>query len=86
MLDDQAQAWNRGDLEGYMAGYLHSPELTFASGREQKTSPESYGTCSHLCASVAHESARSTPRVRWRIDGVAAALVDPPGDALHGDG
>jgi ketosteroid isomerase-like protein len=28
----QSAAWNRGDLDGYMAGYAHSPELVFTSG------------------------------------------------------
>jgi uncharacterized protein (TIGR02246 family) len=33
VLDAQVQAWNRGDLEGYMAaGYWKSPELTFIGG------------------------------------------------------
>jgi beta-aspartyl-peptidase (threonine type) len=32
VLDAQVAAWNRGDLEGYMAGYWKSPELTFFSG------------------------------------------------------
>jgi len=32
VLADQADAWNRGDLDGFMAGYLNSPELTFRSG------------------------------------------------------
>src|SRR5262245_42877155 len=32
VLDDQVAAWNRKDLEGYMAGYWRSPELTFYSG------------------------------------------------------
>lgn len=32
VLNEQVEAWNRGDLEGYMAGYWMSPELTFASG------------------------------------------------------
>jgi beta-aspartyl-peptidase (threonine type) len=32
LLADQQAAWNRGDLEGYMAGYWRSPELTFFSG------------------------------------------------------
>jgi hypothetical protein len=30
-LDAQVAAWNRGNLEGFMAGYWHSPELTFFS-------------------------------------------------------
>jgi ketosteroid isomerase-like protein len=32
LLDAQVAAWNRGDLEGYMAGYWNSQELTFSSG------------------------------------------------------
>ena len=37
VIDGQQQAWNRGDLESFMAGYWNSPELTFFSGaRESK--------------------------------------------------
>jgi ketosteroid isomerase-like protein len=32
MLDGQAAAWNRGDLEAFMASYWRSPELRSASG------------------------------------------------------
>jgi ketosteroid isomerase-like protein len=32
VLDDQVAAWNRHDLEGFMAGSWKSPELTFFSG------------------------------------------------------
>lgn len=32
VLSTQAEAWNRGDLAGYMAGYLHDPSLVFTSG------------------------------------------------------
>lgn len=28
-LDAAAQAWNRGDIDGYMAHHVNSPELTF---------------------------------------------------------
>jgi ketosteroid isomerase-like protein len=31
VMDDQAIAWNRGDLEGFMLGYWKSPELKFVS-------------------------------------------------------
>jgi beta-aspartyl-peptidase (threonine type) len=34
LLDGQTAAWNRGDLEGFMAGYWRSPELTLSSGKE----------------------------------------------------
>jgi beta-aspartyl-peptidase (threonine type) len=36
VLQDQDSAWNNGDLEGFMAGYLHSPRLAFLSGNEIK--------------------------------------------------
>ena len=28
----QRDAWNRGDLAGFMAGYAHAPDLVFTSG------------------------------------------------------
>lgn len=31
VLAAQQDAWNRGDLEGYMAGYEHSADLVFTS-------------------------------------------------------
>jgi beta-aspartyl-peptidase (threonine type) len=36
VLLDQQGAWNRGDLEGFMAGYWHSPDLTFFAGGTEK--------------------------------------------------
>ena len=32
VLEAQQAAWNRGDLAGYMAGYLHNDALIFTSG------------------------------------------------------
>jgi len=32
LLSTQVEAWNRGDLEGFMDGYWRSPDLTFFSG------------------------------------------------------
>jgi len=37
VLRGQVEAWNRHDLEGFMAGYRKSPDLVFFSGA-QKTS------------------------------------------------
>jgi ketosteroid isomerase-like protein len=34
VLDAQVAAWNRGDLDGFMGGYWHSPDLTFFSGKD----------------------------------------------------
>jgi uncharacterized protein (TIGR02246 family) len=35
VIEDQQAAWNRQDLEGFMAGYWNSPELTFFSGAHE---------------------------------------------------
>jgi ketosteroid isomerase-like protein len=35
MIEDQQAAWNRHDLEAFMAGYWNSPELTFFSGAHE---------------------------------------------------
>jgi ketosteroid isomerase-like protein len=34
LLDYQVAAWNEGDLEGFMSGYLRGDELRFVSGTE----------------------------------------------------
>jgi uncharacterized protein (TIGR02246 family) len=36
VLRTQQQAWNRHDLEGFMAGYWNSPDLTFFSGAKEQ--------------------------------------------------
>src|SRR3954469_21419321 len=35
LLEEQVVAWNRADLEGYMAGYWKSPDLTFFSNANE---------------------------------------------------
>lgn len=35
VLNAQTEAWNKGDLEGYMAGYWKSSDLTFFSGASE---------------------------------------------------
>jgi ketosteroid isomerase-like protein len=35
VIEDQQASWNRQDLEGFMAGYWNSPELTFFSGAHE---------------------------------------------------
>jgi ketosteroid isomerase-like protein len=32
VMDEQALAWNNGDIGGFMKGYWNSPEMTFVSG------------------------------------------------------
>jgi beta-aspartyl-peptidase (threonine type) len=34
VLDRQAAAWNKGDLDGFLDGYWKSPDLTFFSGKK----------------------------------------------------
>jgi uncharacterized protein (TIGR02246 family) len=34
VLDRQLLAWNRGDLEGFMDGYWHSPDLVYLSNKK----------------------------------------------------
>jgi beta-aspartyl-peptidase (threonine type) len=34
VMDDQAVAWNKGDIDGFMKGYWQSEKLTFVSGAE----------------------------------------------------
>jgi beta-aspartyl-peptidase (threonine type) len=36
VLHTQQEAWNRHDLEGFMAGYWNSPELTFFSAGKER--------------------------------------------------
>jgi ketosteroid isomerase-like protein len=36
VLHLQQDAWNRHDLDGFMAGYCNSPELTFFSGAKER--------------------------------------------------
>jgi hypothetical protein len=35
VLQSQVEAWNRGDLDGFMAGYWNSPALTYFSGARE---------------------------------------------------
>jgi ketosteroid isomerase-like protein len=37
VLDDQVNAWNKGDLRGFMKGYWESEQLTFFSGNMRAT-------------------------------------------------
>lgn len=37
ILTEQAAAWNRGDIDGFMAHYWRSPKLTFSAGGTTET-------------------------------------------------
>jgi len=34
VMDDQSTSWNKGDIDGFMAGYWKSEKLTFISGTD----------------------------------------------------
>ncbi len=36
VLDDQVEAWNQGDLDGFMVGYWQDEKLTFFSGADAR--------------------------------------------------
>src|SRR2546423_9141207 len=46
VMDRQVAAWNRGDIDGYMEGYVRSDKLEFVSGgkitRGSQTRPDRY--------------------------------------------
>lgn len=35
ILNMQKDAWNKGDLDQFMSGYLHSPDISFTSGGKE---------------------------------------------------
>jgi ketosteroid isomerase-like protein len=43
VLHRQQEAWNRRDLETFMAGYWNSPDLTFFSGAQKTSGWQSTG-------------------------------------------
>lgn len=69
VLADQAAAWNRGDLDGYMAGYLRSPDLVFTSGSKVRTGydetiasyKQKYGTDQSSMGTLAFDVMRVDP-------------------------
>lgn len=59
----QAEAWNRGDLEGFMAGYWNSPDLVFFSN----------GT-----ATRGWQATLDRYRARYQADGAQMGTLDFP--------
>jgi ketosteroid isomerase-like protein len=63
VLTAQIDAWNRGDLEGYMAGYWKSPELVFFSnGTETR----------------GWQATLDRYRTRYQADGTQMGVLDFP--------
>ena len=68
VLDRQTEAWNRGDLEGYMQGYWKSPALTFYSG----------GTIT-----AGWEATLARYRKRYQAEGKEMGRLDFPGETIE---
>ena len=59
VLESQQAAWNRHDLEGFMAGYWNSPDLTFFSGAKMNSGWQStLGHYRQTYQSEGHEMGR----------------------------
>jgi beta-aspartyl-peptidase (threonine type) len=81
VMDAQVQAWNKKDLDGYMAGYWKSPKLSFFGGKEiargwqetldryrKKYGTENMGTLSFEELSIEPlGDAAALARGRWKL-------------------
>jgi beta-aspartyl-peptidase (threonine type) len=93
VLRTQQDAWNRHDLEGFMAGYWNSPDLTFfSSGKEQHGWQATLDRYRASYASPGHEMGKlefSGLRVEMLGDDAAFVrgtwqLTMPDGETPHG--
>ena len=77
VIEDQQAAWNRQDLEGFMAGYWNSPELTFFSGaREAKGWEAALDRYKKTYQSAGHEMGKlEFSNLRIEMLGPVAAFV-----------
>ena len=77
VLRTQQEAWNRHDLDGFMAGYWNSPELTFFSGvKENHGWQATIDRYRATYASPGHEMGRlEFSGLRIEMLGAEAALV-----------
>lgn len=83
VLFAQRDAWNRGDLDAFMAGYAHSPDLVFTSGGQIRrgwdetaakyrarygTDTSTMGTLSFEVISIQHLGADGAIMLgRWKL-------------------
>lgn len=93
VLRAQQEAWNRHDLDGFMAGYWNSPELTFFSGANEKAGwQETMDRYRARYQSPGHEMGRlEFSELRIEMLGADAAFVRgawhltmPDGKTPHG--
>lgn len=77
VIESQVEAWNRGDLDAFMTGYWHSPDLTFYSGATRTTGYEGTLTRYRKQYQVeGHEMGKlSFPELKVTLLGSDAAFV-----------
>ena len=76
VLRAQEAAWNRHDLEGFMAGYWKSPELTFFSAQESSGWQDTLNHYRAAYASPGHEMGKlEFSRLRIEVLAPSAAFV-----------
>jgi beta-aspartyl-peptidase (threonine type) len=88
VLRTQQEAWNRHDLEGFMAGYWNSQDLTFFSGAKQTSGWQAtLDRYKATYASPGHEMGKlefSAPRIEML--GADAAFVRGSWQLILSDG
>ena len=70
VMQNQAAAWNRGDIDGFMAGYWRSEKLTFVSGTDVTRGWQP--TLDHVWWSVPRRARSWLRRRKRRRLGIAA--------------
>jgi ketosteroid isomerase-like protein len=76
VLAAQQAAWNRGDLDGYMAGYIKSGELVFTSGSKVRRGwQETYDTYKSKYGS-GHAPSSTMGKLAFEILGVQQLGAD----------
>jgi beta-aspartyl-peptidase (threonine type) len=79
VLDAQVDAWNRGDLEGFMATYWRSPDLVFCSGA---TVTKGWGATLARYRQRYQREGRDMGRLRF--DGVELVPLGPDASLVRG--
>jgi ketosteroid isomerase-like protein len=78
-LQSQVDAWNRHDLEGFMAGYWDSPALTFFSG-----GTETHGWQETLERYRKHYQAPGTEMGKLEFNDLQVELLGPSSAFVRG--
>ena len=78
LLEQQDEAWNRGDIDAFMNGYWRSPELRFASGGNVTRGWEE--------TNARYRRVYATPDLMGRLvtSGYEIVILSPDAAIVHG--